>query len=518
MVSRSSSLQGTLDIFLRPIDPNSRSATQTAEPAAAADSARAEFKPPLPVEGREASSTEAPGKENRPFSIEEHIVKQRLRSARADCLCRVLSHYQANTRSPAAMTTPEPQSETWHDRLMLPKARAISSMDMDSTGQLIISATAMGHIRLHSFKELQTCHLRGLSQPAVLAEYRMQRRTAAVRWSRADQNWAASVSVCNPEVPLYDISRSKAGPTKCMTAAGLGTVVSGGFNDMAFHPSQLHCLLAGGHGQQVCMWDTRAGVRPRAIMRNNAPVMSLQMSQDGHLLFVGTEAGTVALWDLRGGKGAPAFGAKGAWHYSQLDSLHIPSMMERIPQLRQEVGDLPQSCVQSIALDPRDDRRLAFNLRCGWSGVVDISGGALTHIHCPSLPSEVTNAAPGEEAALRGYNNFISLTEEQRQPCWSADGNMFAVPMAGICDGHVALLDFSPGHRSPCAVPGQGADYHRQGRAGPTAVRIPIRDMESPNAVIAAPFGHELVAGTHKGHLLLLDHGSRDGETEHDLN
>lgn len=76
----------------------------------------------------------------------------------------------------------------------------------------------------------------------------------------------------------------------------------------------------------------------------------------------------VALWDLRGGKGAPAFGARGVSHHSQLETLHIPSLMGRIPQLRQEVGDPPQSCVQSIRLDPRDDRRLGFNLRCGWSG------------------------------------------------------------------------------------------------------------------------------------------------------
>lgn len=42
---------------------------------------------------------------------------------------------------------------------MLPKARAICSLDMDSTGQLIISASAMGHVQLHSFKDLQTFHL-----------------------------------------------------------------------------------------------------------------------------------------------------------------------------------------------------------------------------------------------------------------------------------------------------------------------------------------------------------------------
>lgn len=38
---------------------------------------------------------------------------------------------------------------------------------------------------------------------------------------------------------------------------------------------------------------------------------------------------------------------------------------------------------------------------------------------------------------------------------------------------------------------------------------VPIRAMESPNAVVAAPFGHELVVGTHKGNLLLLDHAAR---------
>ena len=35
-------------------------------------------------------------------------------------------------------------------------------------------------------------------------------------------------------------------------------------------------------------------------------------------------------------------------------------------------------------LDPWDPRRLAFHLGCGWSGVLDLPSGAVTHLHAPA--------------------------------------------------------------------------------------------------------------------------------------
>ena len=72
-------------------------------------------------------------------------------------------------------------------------------------------------------------------------------------------------------------------------------------------------------------------------------------------------------WDLRGGQGAPTFGARGPTHHSQVDVVSLPSLVSGIRALAQEVGPV-HSAVQALLLDPLDPRRMAFYLRNGWSG------------------------------------------------------------------------------------------------------------------------------------------------------
>ena len=78
----------------------------------------------------------------------------------------------------------------------------------------------------------------------------------------------------------------------------------------------------------------------------------------------------VVVWDLRGGHGAPTFGARGPLHHSLIDTVHLPELINSIPALAAEVEPV-QSSIQGMMLDAADNRRLAFHLENGWSGTAD---------------------------------------------------------------------------------------------------------------------------------------------------
>ena len=83
--------------------------------------------------------------------------------------------------------------------------------------------------------------------------------------------------------------------------------------------------------------------------------------------------------------------------------MNVRSLLQDVPGLLDQV-EFEVSAVHALALDPRDDRRIAFQLgalryacagaaepppvgpACGWSGVVDILALTITHIHCPVPP------------------------------------------------------------------------------------------------------------------------------------
>ena len=51
-----------------------------------------------------------------------------------------------------------------------------------------------------------------------------------------------------------------------------------------------------------------------------------------------------------------------------------------------------------MQLDPRDERRLAFHLGCGWSGVLDLATQTITHVHAPANPA-LAGAGAGSPGA-----------------------------------------------------------------------------------------------------------------------
>lgn len=75
----------------------------------------------------------------------------------------------------------------------------------------------------------------------------------------------------------------------------------------------------------------------------------------------------VAVWDLRGGQGAPSFGARGPSHHSQIDCHMLVGMLGNLSDVVAETGPVRTS-VDSIALDRQENQRLAFTLGNGWSG------------------------------------------------------------------------------------------------------------------------------------------------------
>ena len=110
--------------------------------------------------------------------------------------------------------------------------------------------------------------------------------------------------------------------------------------------------------------------------------------------------------------------------YPLLHTLSVSAMLLEVAGLAEEVDVEPSAVripprrlsgarwdimlllqVQSLLFDPADSRRLAFHLgaacasllpahtadspcslACGWSGVIDLSALAVTHVHCPPPP------------------------------------------------------------------------------------------------------------------------------------
>jgi hypothetical protein len=85
-------------------------------------------------------------------------------------------------------------------------------------------------------------------------------------------------------------------------------------------------------------------------------------------------------------------------------------------------------------------------LRAVGAGVLDVSRGAVTHLHCPL--GEVEGRAEGAPPpARRGAR--------RRRAAWTASGAACCVPSAA--GDAVHMLDFSPGGASPCWVAGEPA-------------------------------------------------------------
>ncbi|DBA71631.1 hypothetical protein WJX79_004770 [Trebouxia sp. C0005] len=387
------------------------------------------------------------------------------------------------------------------------RRHCVVSVQLDGHGDLILSATASGKIALHDFSMFRECsnnivldeetQYKGLD-PLVLVE--SGRRLERARWHPTNDNIFATVAASDRSVYLYDAQYTQGSPYQTLSVPG-ATWNGVGLTDMALPAKGPYNAMATAQNGHVYLWDERGGSAPRTKlgMGSGFSMNSLQLCDDANLLLVGTQTGDIVGYDLRGGTtAARALGSQGQ-HPAVVEVVVRQALMQ-VPELEQQTS-IVRSAVQSLNLDPVDPNRLAFHLQSGWSGVLDLTRQAVTHVHCPPPVDAMANLASGQ------YGR--SATERQ-QPCWTPTGSSFCVGEAAGTGLHI--VDFHASVHSPCHV---GCNHdeiipmvskdpmsERGSSTLPSAVTIPV--TSAVTSVTVHPQTDEIVAGTEQGMLLLL--------------
>ncbi|KAL3139232.1 hypothetical protein ABBQ32_006000 [Trebouxia sp. C0010 RCD-2024] len=388
------------------------------------------------------------------------------------------------------------------------RRHCVVSTQLDSHGDLVLSASTSGKIALHDFamlRESSSCAVldeesqyRGLDPILLIAS---DRRLEKARWHPNNDNLFATVAASDRSVYLYDAQYTQGAPyqTLSVPAASWQGV---GLTDMALPAKGSYNAIATAQNGHVYLWDQRGGSAPRTKlgMGSGFSMNSLQLSDDANMLLVGTQTGDVVGYDLRGGTSAAMALGSGGQHPAVLEVAVRQALMQ-LPELEQQTS-IPRSSVQSINLNHKDCNRLAFHLASGWSGVLDLRSQAVTHVHCPP-PADATQ--PVHQYGRSGG--------ERQQPCWMPDGASFCVGEAAGTGLHI--VDFHPSSHSPCHVgctanqigfaPAKDATSGWHAPTLPSAVTIPV--TSAITSVTAHPDTDEIVAGTEAGRLLLLANG-----------
>jgi hypothetical protein len=269
------------------------------------------------------------------------------------------------------------------------------------------------------------------------------------------------------------------------------SALAAGLTDLAFFGgggpgggSGAYVVLASGSGGQVFLWDTRARAAPCAVLQapQAGAINTVQLWPDGQVVAGGGASGDVRLWDLRGGaSSALRFGGT-VHHHPLLAAVSLRLALTAVPGLASQTA-IPASGVQSLALDPRDPRRLAFHLGCGWSGVLRLQGGgasAVTHLHAPAHPHPDEPLAAAGGGSTQGSGAAAAAASVAQMLLWAstaAPGEPCTPPppehCCWVCASAVSPLCEWGGHRQLNAAPPP----------------LPPPSAPSPQACTAAPAG-----------------------------
>ena len=180
--------------------------------------------------------------------------------------------------------------------------------------------------------------------------------------------------------------------------------------------------------------------------------------------------------------------------------LHLPSLIAGVPGLAPAPVDLDGVGGGGLSLpaDPADAglgppaaleacplhrASLAFQTGCGWTGALDVTRGAITHLHAPPA------AVPTARAASHGG--------------WGGGSGVFVAPGAA---GGLVAVDVA-GRASAAVVPTEGADAAGDDDDAPflpAATHVPLpRSIHSHATCVAvSPASGEVVSGTGCGRVV----------------
>ncbi|KAK9868575.1 hypothetical protein WJX84_006287 [Apatococcus fuscideae] len=224
--------------------------------------------------------------------------------------------------------------------------------------------------------------------PDPLLLLHTMRQQAATKWNPGDERLIASAAVTDGTVRIYNLETTLSVRSPALTlklATEREFLLSSNLWRDQVSPR-------GASRGRVVLWDLRAPNGPQCwlaadrLTAATGHVQSLEATRDGKCLIAGCRSGEVLVWDLRGGSGAGLrFGGSGPVRHPLLQATNLGLACSKVPGLTVHAG-APPSRLHTLCLDPADDHRCAFQLACGWAGVLDLVSQRVTHFHCSSSP------------------------------------------------------------------------------------------------------------------------------------
>lgn len=366
----------------------------------------------------------------------------------------------------------------------------VTSLRCDSEGALSLSCASVSssardpaQISLHDVRDIE-------SQPTSDSAAGVQplfafgcHKATLCAWDSHDEN---CVAVSSPGLlSLYNLARTQGLPYKIFKLGRRAVADLCAATDLVGFPSHARHAFAAATDTGVAICARDASCSPSFLAPPGPPrVDAVEVCADGFTVVGAVGNGKIALWDVRGGRdSAVVFGGNGFYQHAQVKSASLWQALERVPGLVSQAG-IPSSRMAAMRLDPHDERRLGFLLKCGWAGVLDLVDDRVTHLFCPSSGGELPTS---------------SLHGQPSQSCaWTSDGQYFCTS-----GWPVRILDFRPSPLAACAVPTDDiAGSPEDGAPGRASFAIAV--PASVSALDVCRTTDSIVAGTVGGDVLLL--------------
>ncbi|KAI5073143.1 hypothetical protein GOP47_0011156 [Adiantum capillus-veneris] len=367
----------------------------------------------------------------------------------------------------------------------------ISGLAFDCKGVYLAAVTNNGSLAVHDYESL-ICHAQGSKKTSMMAVMQLLvcPHLEAVAWNPQNQDEVACVAGYVGKVFCYDISRVSDDPSQVLkVSANAEKVESTGLSDLAFCKLGEKRILASGrkHGE-IYVWDRRINTIPQLVLSSSqhGQLNTLALTRDEQVVYAGSSSGHFLAWDLRGGKSSTAFITPGVVYNPPFAAWKMTTLLEQIPSLTAQTA-IEMSGIQSISLNQGCEQQLAFHLLNGWSGVLDLSGLKVTHIHCPPPPW----------CSVEGEGDCVlkkAVLLLRRKPTWLSANSIYACP--SFSSSKIKLLDFDLGPSSPHTVEGTEDEA--------LAEHVEVSTSAPVTTCAAHPLNDQFVAGTIEASILVF--------------
>ena len=261
-------------------------------------------------------------------------------------------------------------------------ARPSSSIKFDAEGVLLAAGTSQGYIHLYDFDEY-FCVLREKSLTRLPPFQSVQTGFGVeeLQWNPRNQSQVAACFSARDIIRLYDMEKGEA---VCTLSSGSTSRYAGNAS-LSFGGTR--SLVAGSGDGYVRVWDCRDKSKPKIKMRASRDAANVVLPLKNKKLYVGTASGDVKLWDLRKNVtrifgAAPEPQCVASWSMPALLRSAVRHLSHLVPK-RSELGIF--NLMKCPAHGPAS---FAFQLRCGWSGVLDLENRRVVRLDFPREPRE----------------------------------------------------------------------------------------------------------------------------------